>query len=79
MGFFQNTKERTLGHAVSITESKLSLEEKGKLGGAVTNKKSIGGNWELEIEQFFHGLSCGGLSLAELLPGEGTFPSSSKG
>lgn len=44
MGFFQNTKERTLGHAGSITESKLSLEEKGKLGGAVTNKKSIGGN-----------------------------------
>lgn len=25
------------------------IEEKGKLGGAVVNKKSIGGNWEVEV------------------------------
>ena len=33
-------------------------EEKGKLGGAVLNKKSIGGNWEFEVYSVF--------SLAEL-------------
>lgn len=25
------------------------IEEKGKLGEAVINKKSIGGNWEFEV------------------------------
>lgn len=25
------------------------IEEKGKLGQAVINKKSIGGNWEFEV------------------------------
>ena len=25
------------------------IEEKGKLGGAVKNKKSIGGNWDFEV------------------------------
>ena len=28
------------------------IEEKGKLGEAVVNKKAIGGNWELEILLF---------------------------
>ena len=26
------------------------LEEKGKLGGAVLNKQSIGGNWEFKVK-----------------------------
>ena len=28
------------------------IEEKGKLGEAVANKKAIGGNWELEVLLF---------------------------
>lgn len=29
------------------------MEEKGKLGGTVINKKSIGGNWEFKVQWLF--------------------------
>ena len=55
--FIWDSKElqlRTCNHGephASLVKQKMKLfyREKGKLGGAVINKKSIGGNWEFEV------------------------------
>ena len=73
MGSFRNSKElqsRTCdlwgstGNSRDKGEEQSFIEEKGELGGAVTNKKA-----ELEETGNFHWLSCDSLSLAGLLLG----------
>ena len=44
-----------LSHLGKLGEQRTGtvIEEKGKLGGAVINKESIEGNWEIRVQWFF--------------------------